>query len=98
MENKFESFDSQLFTWESWAPEGPMSMQFMNVTLKAQVGDYQVGTKFPFAFILGEMSLLVLVDDQQEEHAFRLGLNVGTKVDPSELQHGDNCSCGHEHH
>ncbi len=97
MSSTFDSFDSQLFSWESWSPEGPMSMQFSDVTLKVQVGDFAEGTKFPFAFILGEMSLLVLVDEQQEEHPFRLGLSVGAKVDTSELQHSDGCGCGHEH-
>ena len=97
MDSKFETLDSQLFTWEGWDSEGPMSMQFTDVTLKVQVGDYQAGTKFPFAFILGEMSLLVLEDEQQEKHSFRLGLSVGEKVDASEFHHDDGCNCGHEH-
>ncbi len=95
MGSKFETLDSQLFTWDGWDSEGPMSMQFTDVTLKVQVGDYPVGAKFPFAFLLGEMSLLVLVDDQQEEHAFRLGLSVGEKVDPSELQCQEGCTHHH---
>ena len=96
MVNNFESFDSQLFSWSEWAQEGPLSMQFVDVTLKVQVGDYPVGTKFPFAFLLGEISLLVLVDDQQKEHAFRLGLSVGEKVDPPDMQCHDE-GCTHHH-
>jgi hypothetical protein len=97
--SKFPSLDNQLFTWKSWADEGPLSMQFNEVTLKVAVGEYPVGTQFPAAFILGDMSLLVLIDEDQEEHGFRLNLTVGEKVDPSELKHdhADGCGCGHEH-
>lgn len=99
MDSKLVSFDKQLFDWEDWASEGPMSMQFSNVTLKVAVGDYAVGTKFPFAFLLGEVSLLVLVDEKHEEHGFRLNLNAAEAVDPSELHaEGEACGCGHEHH
>lgn len=93
----FTSLDGQLIDWEGWNEEGPFSMQFQGVTLKVDVGEFKAGTKFPFAFILGETSVLVLIDDNQEEHGFHLNVSVGAKVEPSELQHGDSCDCGHEH-
>ena len=97
--SKLPSLDSQLFTWESWANEGPLRMQFMSVTLTTAIGEYPVGAKFPFAVLLGDASLVVLVDEQQEEHAFRLNLSVGEKADISEFQaeHAEGCGCGHEH-
>lgn len=97
------SFDEQLFTWENWNDEGPLSMQYSNVELKVPVGSYPAGSKFPFAFILGDMSMLVLVDDKQEEHGFDLKLNVGEEVQPEACAvpsvdaHDDECGCGHEH-
>jgi len=100
MENGRDTLEHQLFTWEDWNDEGPMSMQFSNVTLKVPVGDYPAGTTFPHAFILGEASLLVLVDDEDEEHGFELNVSVGRAVQPEELGHGsghDACGCGHEH-
>jgi hypothetical protein len=57
------SFDQQLFTWDKYHPEGPMSMQFSKVELKVPVGEFVVGTKFPFDFLLGDVSVLVLIDD-----------------------------------
>lgn len=92
------SFDNQLFTWEDWGSDGPMDMQFSNVTLNVQVGDFPAGTKFPFALILGSVSLLVLIDENHEEHGFDLKVAVGEKVDPPEHAHEDNCDCGHDHH
>lgn len=94
--NELPTLDGQLFSWEEWNDEGPLSMQFSGVTLKVQVGDFAVGTKFPFAFILGERSLLVLIDEQQEEHGFRLNLSVGEKVEPSE-DHCHDEGCTHHH-
>lgn len=95
-DNKIESLDAQLFTWEAWAPEGPLSMQFSNVELKVPVGDYPAGTKLPHAFLLGEASVLVLVDEKGDEHGFRLNVSVGERVDPSELQCQDE-GCTHHH-
>lgn len=93
--NDRTSLENQIFTWENWSEEGPMSMQFANVELTVPVGDFPAGTKFPFAFILGDDSLLVLVDDQDQEHTFDLKVSVGDKVDVPE--HADSCDCGHEH-
>jgi hypothetical protein len=96
----FESFDSQLFTWESWAQEGPLSMQFSNVELKVPVGEFPVGTKFPHALLLGDQSILILIDEKEEVYAFNLNLSVGDKVDTSKLMehnHEDSCDCGHDH-
>jgi hypothetical protein len=96
MSTEIQTLDNQIFTWEDWDSEGPLSMQFSKVTLKVQVGDYPVGTKFPHAFLLGESSVLVLVDDQDEEHGFRLNLSVGERVEPEALQCQDE-GCTHHH-
>jgi hypothetical protein len=93
--SELPTLDAQLFDWEEWNDEGPLSMQFSGVTLKVQVGEFAVGTKFPFAFILGERSLLVLIDEKQEEHGFKLNLSVGEKVDPSEGDHCHDGCCDH---
>jgi hypothetical protein len=105
MDNKFTTFDGQLFDYKDWRSEGPLSMQFAEVTLKTPIGSHEVGAKFAFAFLLGDLSLVVLVTDEGKEEAYRLSLSVGDKLDESELpkppaaeaEHGDGCSCGHEH-
>jgi hypothetical protein len=95
---EFESLENGLFTWESWAEEGPFSMQFGTVELTVPVGEFPAGTKFPNAIIRGDLSMLILVDDKQEGHAFSLALTVGGKVElPVDVHEGDACDCGHNH-
>ena len=97
---EFESLENNLFTWESWAEEGPFSMQCGTVELTVPVGDFPAGTKFPNAIIRGDLSMLILVDDKQEGHAFSLALSVGGKVElpePEQDHEGDACDCGHDH-
>lgn len=94
--SKIEPLDNQLFTSEAWRADQGLNAQYKDVTLKVQVGDFPVGSKFPFAILIGDASVLVLVDDKQEEHGFRLNMSVGEKVDPSELQCQDE-GCTHHH-
>lgn len=90
------SFENQIFTWENWDEgAGPMSLQFYNVELVVPVGEFPVGTKFPNAFILGDLSILALTDDQGVEHAFALALNVGA---PVALPEPTTCDEGCTHH
>lgn len=96
MSTEREPLENQIFSWEEWNEEGPMAMQYGDVELKVQVGEFPAGTKFPAAFLLGEQSLLVLIDDKQEEHGFALKLSVGEAVQPDVHEH-DHCGCGHEH-
>ena len=92
------SFDTQLFTWDEYHPESPMSMQFTNVALKVPVVDFAVGTKFPAAMIIGEASILILLDEAGEQHAYDLKVSVGEKVElPAHTHDHDSCDCGHEH-
>lgn len=86
------SLDNQIFTWGTWDQEGPMSMQFGDVELKVQVGEFPAGTKFPAAFLMGDASLLVLLDDKQQEHAFDLKVNVGERVEPEHEECGEGCT------
>lgn len=95
-DSKFTSLDGQLFTAEAWRPDGGLSAQFKDVTLKVAVGDFPAGTKFPYAVLIGDASVLVLVDEQKEEHGFRLGVSVGEKVDPADMQCQDE-GCTHHH-
>jgi hypothetical protein len=83
--------ENQIFSWDNWNETGPMSMQFMNVELKVRIGEFAAGTKFPFAFILGESSLLLLIDEKNEQHYFALNLTVGERVESPEHEHGDFC-------
>jgi len=92
-----QPLEQQIFTWENWQDMGPSNLQFMDVELIAPVGDFPVGTKFPAAFFLGEASLLVLIDDKEEEHAFELKVTTGERVQPPVHSHEDSCGCGHEH-
>lgn len=88
-----QSLDNQLFSWQDALDEGPFAMQFIDVELKVAIGPYSIGTQFPFAFIMGDSSLLVLVDDADEEHAFELKMTVGEAVeDDPEEECGEGCT------
>lgn len=92
------SFDEQMFSWENYAvdPNEPMTMQFSNVELKVPVGSFPVGTKFPFAIIAGGLSLLVLIDADDNQTGFDLKVSVGEEVQPPQE---DQCEagCSHDH-
>lgn len=92
--SKFPSLDGQLFTWKDWHDEGPLSMQFNEVTLTVAIGEFPAGTVFPAVFLLGESSLLVLIDEDNKEHGFRLNLTVGEAVEPPECTDEE---CTHHH-
>lgn len=90
--------EMQLFSWESWDDEGPMAIQVYNVTLKVQIGEFPVGTKFPTAFVMGETSTLALYDEDGTEHAFALNMSAGEKLSTTKQDaQGGHCNCGHEH-
>lgn len=96
-----DSLENQIFSWTSWQDEGPLSMGYSDVTLKVPVGEFEAGTKFPAAFLIGESSLLVFVEhdasgEVTKEHVFELVMSVGKRVEIPE--HRDACDCGHEHH
>lgn len=92
-----DTFDHQLFTWENWDQMEIGDLQFYDVTLKVQVGEFAPGTKFPAAFLIGSQSMLVLMDEKDQEHAYPVLLSTGEKIDPSTLPHAESCDCGHDH-
>ena len=104
MSTKHTALDEQLFTSEAFAqlPGAALGAQFKDVTLKTKVGEFEAGTKFAFAILLGDASALILIDEARNEHAFRLGVSVGEAIPPDEFQgdedeheHGPGCS--HDH-
>ncbi len=103
MSNKHTALDEQLFTSEQFAPlhGAVMGAQFKDVTLKTKVGEFEAGSKFAFAVLVGDASALVLIDEDKTEHAFRLNVSVGEALSPDDLHepsHEDeSCDCGHEH-
>lgn len=103
MSNKHTALDEQIFHSEQFAPlqGAALGAQFKDITLKVKVGDFEVGHKFAFAILVGDASLLILIDEDKTEHAFRLNANVGEAVDMAELHasdgHDESCDCGHEH-
>lgn len=101
MSNNNMPLDEQLFTAEHFAPlpGAVLGLQFKDVTLKAKVGDFDSGTKFAFAVLLGDASALVLIDEDKNEHAFRLNVSVGEPISVDELHDPNDasCDCGHEH-
>jgi hypothetical protein len=92
------SFDNQMFTWENYAedPDCPTAMQFKNVVLTVPVGPFEVGTKFPYAVIVGELSLLILIDENDNQRGFDLKLSVGEEVQPLEAE-ACEAGCSHDH-
>jgi len=90
-----DTLEHQLFAWENWDEVNTGDLQFYDVTLVSQVGEYPVGTKFPAAFFLNSQSLLVLVDDKNQEHAYPIVITLGPKVEPH--SQADACDCGHDH-
>lgn len=95
-EKNFTALDEQLFTAGAWRPAGGLSAEFKDVVLKVQVGEFPAGSKFPFAALVGDASILVLVDEDKKEHGFRLGVSVGESVDTADL-HCDDENCTHHH-
>jgi hypothetical protein len=91
------SFDNQIFKWEAWEEmDGELSLQFFDIELNVPVGQFPVGTKFPLALLMGDISILTLVDDQRNEYHFDLKLTVGEAVDPNDYQ--AECGEGCTHH
>jgi hypothetical protein len=70
------TLESNLFSWSSWNDDGPMTLTFSDITLKCQIGQFPVGTKFQAAFIDGECSKLTLLDYEGGEHTYTLVLSV----------------------
>lgn len=91
-----QHIEQQLFTWEDWGQDGPGDLQFSDVTLVTQVGEFPAGTKFEAAFWVGSGSLLVLIDKDEVNHIYELNVSVGNKI-PQEDLHTDACDCGHDH-
>ena len=85
-----KTLENQIFTWKKWDENGPSDMQFYDVELLVQVGEFPAGTKFPTAFFMGSSSILALFDEKENEHAYELRLGVGEKINP----HGDADACG----
>jgi hypothetical protein len=96
MDNDRSGIENQLFEWEEWSEDSPANLQFSNVTLKVPVGDFPVGTKFELALLINSASLLILMDEEENEHAFDLKISVGDRVDLNALEHDDDCDC-HDH-
>jgi hypothetical protein len=92
-----DSFEHQLFTWDGWDEMEVGDLQFHHVTLIAQVGEHPAGTKFPAAFLIGSKSMLVLMNEKDEEFAYDLKVSVGDRLPAVAQQHTDSCECGHEH-
>ena len=108
MSKDISSLDQRLFTAEAWRPAagGCLNAEFKGLTLKTKLGEFEAGTKFPFGMILGDASVLVLVDEANKEHGFSLSLSVGDTVDLEQLKadlfsgaeaEDEACDCGHEH-
>jgi hypothetical protein len=95
MEHKRDTLEHQFFNWESWDQVDTFDLSFSEITLKVAIGNYPVGTKFPHAALLVSQSLLVLVDEQDQQHVYPLVAGVGPEL-PQE-DHADGCGCGHEH-
>lgn len=74
------TLESQLFSWDAWAENGPMDFQFYNVVLKVPIGEFSVGTKFDCAFLSGETSTLQLCKEDGTYHEFELKLSPGPLI------------------
>lgn len=104
MSNKNTPMDEQLFKAEAFAkvPGAALGLQFKDITLTSKVGDFEPGTKFEYAILLGDVSALILIDENKVEHGFHLNISVGEKLDVDELkgggeEHDESCDCGHDH-
>lgn len=92
-----DTLEHQLFTWEGWDQMDTADLQFHDVTLLVQVGEHVAGTKFPAAYLLGSQSMLVLMDDKDEEFAYNLKVSIGDRLPAPEPHEHEACGCGHEH-
>lgn len=83
---KFTTLEHQLFTWEDWDEIGVDDLSFQNITLVSKIGQFEPGTKLSTAFFLSSQSLLILMNEKNEEFIFKLNLSVGEMVDPASLK------------
>lgn len=101
MSNKHTALDEQLFTSDAFAQVGGalLGAQYKDVTLTTKVGEFEAGSKFAFAVLLGDASALILIDEDKNEHAFRLNVSVGEPIAPDEFHADDHDheNCDHDH-
>jgi hypothetical protein len=90
------TLECQIFSWKGWDQLDDVDLAFEDVELKVPVGEFPAGTKFPNAFLLISSSMLILLDTDEQEHAFELNVSVGQKITPPEVCE-DACGCGHNH-
>lgn len=70
--------EHQLFTWKHWDEVETMSLQFYDVELKVQIGEFPVGTKFGCAVFDCNANLLQLFDEKKRLcYEFPLTVSVG---------------------
>jgi hypothetical protein len=91
-----DTMEHQLFTWDGWDVMQTGDFQFYDVTLLVQIGEHPVGTKFPAAFLIGTQSMVVLMNDKDEEFAYPIQLSVGERLPPPDPhEHVSSCDCVH---
>ena len=71
------NIENQLFTWKGWDEHDTLDLQFYDVTLKVDIGEFKAGSNFETVAFLLSSSRLVLYDDLGGEHVFPLVLTVG---------------------
>jgi hypothetical protein len=81
--------ENQLFTWEKWEEVETMSLQFYEVVLKVQIGEFPVGTAFGCAVFDCNANLLQLFDEKKRTcYEFPLVVSVGPLSQTVDTQEG----------
>lgn len=73
------SLEQQLFTWQGWDGDQQL-MTFYDVELVKPIHNFPVGTKFKFANIMFEKSILQLLHSNEKYYEFELKLEIGDEI------------------
>lgn len=80
------SYENQIFNWENWDQHDTCCFGFNNVELVIQVGEFPAGTKFSYATVDYEHSMLCLMGDDNIEHIFPLVASIGNKLSSKKVE------------
>jgi hypothetical protein len=82
------ALEQQVFDWTECEDAEVGDMIFYDITLKVALGEFPVGTKFISAFWMSTQGVVSVLDEDEEEHIFRISVSVGEKVDNEEFYAG----------
>lgn len=75
-----QSIEQQLFINDSWEVVDYLILQYYDVVLKVDIGEFKAGSKFECVYLDFENSLIVLMMPDNSERKFVLKLSVAEEI------------------